>query len=67
MLATMIGGPEILVIAGVIVLLFGASQIPKVARSLGQGIRELKKGMKEDTPDHEEHDEKKDNGGKTES
>jgi sec-independent protein translocase protein TatA len=45
-------GPwEILIIAGVIILLFGATKMPKMARSLGQSMRILKaetKGMRHD-------------------
>lgn len=42
----MIGRTELLVIAGLVVLLFGASRIPGVARAIGQGLRELKKGLR---------------------
>lgn len=31
----------------ILVLLFGASQLPKLARSIGQARREFKEGMKE--------------------
>ncbi|MFC6863841.1 twin-arginine translocase TatA/TatE family subunit [Halomicroarcula sp. GCM10025817] len=41
------GGPELLVIAGIAVLLFGANKIPKLARSSGQAIGEFKKGRQE--------------------
>lgn len=37
-----IGLPELLVIGGIAVLLFGAKRIPEVAKSLGQGIRVFK-------------------------
>ena len=43
----MIGFTEILIIGGLIVLVFGASQIPKIARSIGEGLKEFKKGIKE--------------------
>jgi sec-independent protein translocase protein TatA len=42
-----IGWQEILLIVLVIVLLFGARRIPELMRSVGKGIRELKKGMKD--------------------
>lgn len=38
---------ELLVIAGVIVLLFGAQKIPTLARSLGSGLTEFKKGIRD--------------------
>lgn len=42
-----LGGPEILIIVVVIVLLFGSSQLPKLARSIGQAQKEFKEGIKE--------------------
>jgi sec-independent protein translocase protein TatA len=41
------GGPELLVIAGIVFLLFGASKLPKLARSLGEAEGEFKKGRAE--------------------
>lgn len=40
-------GGELIVILLVLLLLFGASRLPKLARSLGQSGREFKQGMKE--------------------
>jgi sec-independent protein translocase protein TatA len=54
-----LGPTEILIIAGVIILLFGARKLPEMARSLGKSARILRaetKGMKSD----EETDEAKD-------
>ena len=42
-----IGAWEIILIVGVMILLFVATQIPKIARSLGQGLKEFKKSVKE--------------------
>jgi sec-independent protein translocase protein TatA len=42
---------ELLIIVGVIVLLFGAAKIPQLMRSMGQGISEFKKGIKEGEKD----------------
>ncbi|MGA0039488.1 MAG: Sec-independent protein translocase subunit TatA/TatB [Pirellulales bacterium] len=39
-----LGTVELLVVSGVILLLFG-SRLPKVMRSLGQGIVEFKRGV----------------------
>ena len=39
------GIPEMLVIAGVIVLLFGATKLPKLGKGLGEGIRNFKTGL----------------------
>ena len=40
-------GPEVLIILLVLVLLFGANKIPKLARSTGQAMGEFKKGREE--------------------
>jgi sec-independent protein translocase protein TatA len=64
----MIGTNEIIIIAVVILVLFGASAIPKFARSLGQAKKEFDKGAKEGfqgTADAEKADAAKaEDGGK---
>ncbi len=40
-------GPEMIIILLVLVLLFGANKIPKLARSTGQAMGEFKKGREE--------------------
>jgi sec-independent protein translocase protein TatA len=42
-----LGLPEILLILGVLVLLFGARKLPELARSMGKSTKEFKAGMKE--------------------
>lgn len=44
-----IGMWEMLVVALVVLLLFG-NRLPSVMRSLGQGITEFKKGIKDESP-----------------
>lgn len=46
-----IGFSELLVILLVCLLLFGASRLPEIGKSLGEGIREFKKAMKESSGD----------------
>ena len=46
-----IAGPDLLIILGIIVLLFGSSQLPKLARSLGQASKEFKKGISDEEND----------------
>ena len=46
MLAEIIG-PELLIVFGIVVLLFGGSQLPKFARSLGKAKSELSRGLAE--------------------
>jgi sec-independent protein translocase protein TatA len=40
-----IGGPELLIILVVILVLFGGSQLPKLARNLGKAQKEFKDGL----------------------
>lgn len=44
----MIGGMEWVLIAFVVLLLFGGKKIPELARGLGNGIKNFKKAIKED-------------------
>jgi sec-independent protein translocase protein TatA len=58
----MLGAGEIILIGSALVLIFGATQIPKIARSLGEGLKELKKAARESEepePDKEESPDKK--------
>jgi sec-independent protein translocase protein TatA len=62
----MIGTTEIVIIVGVVLVLFGATAIPKFARSLGKAKKEFEQGIKEGQIDDEDkqkkeiEDEKKD-------
>ncbi len=44
-----LGGPEILLVLAVILIMFGAKKIPDLAKGLGQGIKEFKKATREVT------------------
>jgi len=46
-----LGAPEIVVILLIVLLLFGAKKLPELARSLGQGIKEFRKSVKEISED----------------
>lgn len=52
----MFSGNEWIIVVIVAVLLFGGSQIPKLARSLGQAQKEFKKGISEGQADEEATD-----------
>jgi sec-independent protein translocase protein TatA len=41
-----LGFGELLLIAGLVVLIFGAKRIPVIARGLGEGIRNFKGSIK---------------------
>jgi sec-independent protein translocase protein TatA len=45
MLAEIFGMDGVVVLVVLVVVLFGGSQIPKLARSLGSARREFKKGL----------------------
>lgn len=46
-----IGLPEILIVLALVLLLFGSTQLPKLARSIGQAQKEFKKGMEDEGTD----------------
>jgi len=46
-----LGPGELLVIALIAILLFGAGRIASVGKGLGEGIRNFKKGLKEASED----------------
>lgn len=48
-----VGGPELLVILVVVLLLFGSKRIPEVARSLGSAITEFRRGLNSGSSDGE--------------
>lgn len=43
----MIGTSELLLIAALVLLLFGGKKLPEMMKGLGQGVRSFKDGMKE--------------------
>ena len=46
------GGPEWIIILIVVLVLFGGSQLPKLAKNLGKAQKEFKDGMADaETPD----------------
>lgn len=54
-----IGAPELIVIALIALLLFGAGRIADIGKGLGQGIKNFKQGLKEaDEVDSDDEEEK---------
>jgi len=54
MMTTLLGniaGPDLLIILAIVVLLFGSTQLPKLARSLGQASKEFRKGADQGAED----------------
>jgi sec-independent protein translocase protein TatA len=39
------GAPELIIILAIILLLFGGRKLPELSKSLGQSMRELRKGL----------------------
>jgi sec-independent protein translocase protein TatA len=50
-----LGGPELLIILAIVLLLFGAKKLPDLARSMGKSTKEFKKGLQEGAQEDEEH------------
>jgi len=55
----MIGGPQIILIIAVVLLLFGGRKIPELMKGLGSGIKEFKNATKEEDEKSEIGEEKK--------
>jgi sec-independent protein translocase protein TatA len=48
-----IGTPELVIILVIILLLFGGSKLPQLSRSIGSSIKELRKGIEDDSKGEE--------------
>ncbi|MFI3320255.1 MAG: twin-arginine translocase TatA/TatE family subunit [Rikenellaceae bacterium] len=57
-----LGGSEILLIAIIVLVLFGGKKIPELMKGLGQGVKSFKDGVngKEDASEKDKDDVKKD-------
>ncbi len=49
-----LGAPELIIILIVVLLVFGGSQLPKLARSLGKAQQEFKRGVEEGADDDDD-------------
>lgn len=54
-----LGGPELIIVLVVVLVLFGATKLPQLARSLGASAKEFKKGVDEGLPSDEAVDREK--------
>ncbi|MEK6567455.1 MAG: twin-arginine translocase TatA/TatE family subunit [Candidatus Omnitrophota bacterium] len=54
-----LGMPELIVILVILLLIFGATKLPEIGKSIGKTISEFKKGMREIDSDKEEKKEDK--------
>jgi len=55
-----LGAPELIIILAIILLLFGGKKLPQLSRSLGESMRELRKGLNDDTDNKKDEPKKKD-------
>ena len=46
-----LGTREIIILAAVLVLLFGAKKIPELARGIGEALRHIRNGFSDDEKD----------------
>ncbi len=44
-----LGTPELIIILAIVLLLFGGKRLPQLSKSIGESMRELRKGMSDDT------------------
>lgn len=54
------GGSEIMIVALVVLLLFGGAKLPGLMRGMGSGVHEFKKGLKEGEGDDDDDASEKD-------
>ena len=47
MLAFNFGGPEMIIVLVIVLVLFGGSQLPKLAKNLGKAQQEFKAGLED--------------------
>ena len=47
MLAAGIGPPELVIVLVIVLVIFGGSQLPKLAKNLGKAQKEFKEGLTE--------------------
>ena len=53
-----LGAPELIIILAIVLLLFGGKKLPQLSRSLGESMRELRKGISGDLNNKNETEKK---------
>jgi sec-independent protein translocase protein TatA len=49
-----LGGPELIIVLLIFVLLFGAKKLPELGSSIGKGIKNFKRGIDEASDEEED-------------
>lgn len=49
-----LGAPELIIILVILLLLFGGTKLPQLSRSIGQSMKELRRGVEGDLSDTDE-------------
>ena len=52
-------GPELIIVAVIVLVLFGGAQLPKLAKNLGQAQKEFKKGLADGQAESSDKDSEK--------
>ena len=52
------GAPELIIILAILLLLFGGKKLPELSRSLGESMRELRKGLQSDVNENKKETDK---------
>lgn len=45
---------ELLIVLLIVLVIFGPTQLPKLAKTIGESLKGFKKGMEDDTPQQKE-------------
>lgn len=53
-----LGAPELIIILLIVLIIFGGTKLPQLARSLGQAQKEFKTGLSEGSKPEDEAEEK---------
>jgi sec-independent protein translocase protein TatA len=53
-----LGAPELIIILAIVLLLFGGKKLPELSKSLGESMRELRKGINGDVNENKKETDK---------
>ena len=57
-----LGTTELMIVAGIFILLFGSTKLPGLARSIGKSANEFKKGIRDVSPLNDDDEDDSDEG-----